>query len=418
MVQLQHQRTLGLPSTIAMDNSFLIVESFDETVYPEKNAESQEIDDYENSLEALKAHMDRVLKAVGVGKGSRGRSRQRLEEASAEPTPAPLDVTQTSPLPVEAVTSPTPLNGIQTSPLSVEMLANDASNMTPDFTPVMVSGMPEDPSVVPVLGIPEDSSVLPVPGMSKAPDVLPVPGMNTVLDMTPVLGMDAAAVPTVATTVSGEIVPDLSQFEPEIVPGQVENAQQREKGRVKGRRTGRINYNEGGETQDFFPLPRSQPLPEAYIYEPPTAYGVPLPTTTKLLNTITFGSLVSEQHAAEQRPVERSSHQTVKKSRGRPRTIPCPPMEALQQELALGNVEFSITGGTLTMLASNQSHPLEKQKRKRKSCVHGRDKGKCRECGGISFCIHQRYKYTCIDCGGPGTSLYIYSLSMIQSIVK
>ena len=44
-----------------MDNSFLIVESFDETVYPEKNAESQEIDDYENSLEALKAHMDRVL---------------------------------------------------------------------------------------------------------------------------------------------------------------------------------------------------------------------------------------------------------------------------------------------------------------------------------------------------------------------
>jgi len=33
-------------------------------------------------------------------------------------------------------------------------------------------------------------------------------------------------------------------------------------------------------------------------------------------------------------------------------------------------------------------------------CVHGRHKSHCRDCGGISFCVHNRQKSHCRDCGG------------------
>ena len=337
--------------TSAVDNSPLIVESFDETVFPDKDEDQEEIEDYENSLEAIKANMDRILAQVGVGKKSENENSPSPEEPTA---PASSEYKDISPLPVEVV-------------VPNENVSNIMSNVMSDFTPEMVPGMPQ------------------------------------------VLNTEIAGAPAAATSITGELIADMSQFEPEVVPGQIENAEQREKSKAKGRRTGRIDYNQGGETQDFFPLPRTTPVPDIYV--PPTTYGIPLPTTVKLLSTITFGSLVSVQHAAEQKPVDLNG-QPVKKNRGRPRTLPCPPMEALQQELAQGNVEFSVSGGSITMLASN--NPNEKPKRKRKSCIHGRDKGKCRECGGISFCIHQRYKYTCIDCGGPGAYIYINRLVNVQ----
>ena len=37
---------------------------------------------------------------------------------------------------------------------------------------------------------------------------------------------------------------------------------------------------------------------------------------------------------------------------------------------------------------------------KRTSCIHGRVKTCCKECGGGSVCIHGKYKKYCKDCGG------------------
>lgn len=35
-------------------------------------------------------------------------------------------------------------------------------------------------------------------------------------------------------------------------------------------------------------------------------------------------------------------------------------------------------------------------------CEHGRQKSRCRDCGGSSFCVHRQYKYYCKECGGNG----------------
>lgn len=37
-----------------------------------------------------------------------------------------------------------------------------------------------------------------------------------------------------------------------------------------------------------------------------------------------------------------------------------------------------------------------------KLCEHGRQKSRCKDCGGASVCIHGRQKYYCRDCGGSG----------------
>ena len=33
-------------------------------------------------------------------------------------------------------------------------------------------------------------------------------------------------------------------------------------------------------------------------------------------------------------------------------------------------------------------------------CPHGRQRGKCKECGGSGVCEHGRQRNTCKDCGG------------------
>ena len=35
-------------------------------------------------------------------------------------------------------------------------------------------------------------------------------------------------------------------------------------------------------------------------------------------------------------------------------------------------------------------------------CTHGKDKRQCKECGGSAICPHGRQKRLCIDCGGSG----------------
>ncbi len=43
---------------------------------------------------------------------------------------------------------------------------------------------------------------------------------------------------------------------------------------------------------------------------------------------------------------------------------------------------------------------IVKMPRIRKKCEHGRQKSKCKDCGGASICEHGRQKYQCKDCGG------------------
>ena len=39
----------------------------------------------------------------------------------------------------------------------------------------------------------------------------------------------------------------------------------------------------------------------------------------------------------------------------------------------------------------------------RKKCEHGRQRSKCKDCGGSGICEHGRVRSQCKDCGGGGT---------------
>ncbi len=47
--------------------------------------------------------------------------------------------------------------------------------------------------------------------------------------------------------------------------------------------------------------------------------------------------------------------------------------------------------------------PIEKKKTAYKKCEHGKQKSRCRDCGGSSFCEHGKLKSKCRDCGGSET---------------
>ena len=51
------------------------------------------------------------------------------------------------------------------------------------------------------------------------------------------------------------------------------------------------------------------------------------------------------------------------------------------------------------------SSPSNGSSRKRAKCTHGREKNKCKECGGSGICAHGREKYRCKECGGSGLSV-------------
>jgi len=42
----------------------------------------------------------------------------------------------------------------------------------------------------------------------------------------------------------------------------------------------------------------------------------------------------------------------------------------------------------------------EKQRRVIAKCLHGRERSKCKECGGSQICEHGRVRSTCKECGG------------------
>jgi hypothetical protein len=40
--------------------------------------------------------------------------------------------------------------------------------------------------------------------------------------------------------------------------------------------------------------------------------------------------------------------------------------------------------------------------KKRAKCQHGRERSRCKECGGASICQHGRHRSGCKECGGAG----------------
>ena len=48
----------------------------------------------------------------------------------------------------------------------------------------------------------------------------------------------------------------------------------------------------------------------------------------------------------------------------------------------------------------NQCREYKKKIAQKNKCIHGRQKTRCRECGGSAFCIHEKYKSRCRECGG------------------
>ena len=59
-----------------------------------------------------------------------------------------------------------------------------------------------------------------------------------------------------------------------------------------------------------------------------------------------------------------------------------------------------IVPGTLVKPSPPVSAAKEPGAPKSVTCVHGRQKSRCKECGGISDCEHGRRKSRCKDCGG------------------
>ena len=56
--------------------------------------------------------------------------------------------------------------------------------------------------------------------------------------------------------------------------------------------------------------------------------------------------------------------------------------------------------GRETIVRSKDQVEPQEPSRKRQKCTHGREKNRCKECGGSSLCPHGRQKCYCKDCGG------------------
>jgi len=75
------------------------------------------------------------------------------------------------------------------------------------------------------------------------------------------------------------------------------------------------------------------------------------------------------------------------------RTVKCPRCKCYRTE-----DDFLKEGRLLKSCINCRNH--EKNYRMKNKCPHGRQKSRCRDCGGIGICEHNRRKNRCINCGG------------------
>ena len=136
----------------------------------------------------------------------------------------------------------------------------------------------------------------------------------------------------------------------------------------------------------------------------------------------TFGGKVGQQQSKDAHPPARCRHQmrTCKKCRPAPRRIeplcdfplartpPDSPKKRprADQELEHGNYSFSDDDDP----SIGRCAPISKTRVPRGACArapqranvceHGKQKARCRACGGSAFCEHDRFKWSCRECGG------------------
>ena len=54
------------------------------------------------------------------------------------------------------------------------------------------------------------------------------------------------------------------------------------------------------------------------------------------------------------------------------------------------------------MACESSTDWLRKRGMGKSKCEHGRQRNRCKDCGGSSICEHGRQRYRCKDCGGVG----------------
>ena len=50
--------------------------------------------------------------------------------------------------------------------------------------------------------------------------------------------------------------------------------------------------------------------------------------------------------------------------------------------------------------------PIQKSKYVPNKCEHGKNKYRCKTCGGTGLCVHGKQKYQCVNCGGKGICIH------------
>ena len=191
---------------VIVDESPLIVESFDETVLPDEEELQEDVND-ENSLIVLKTNMDRVLERVGI---------QPAELGKASPAPATLQYSLCQPeptednataaiqasnfeLPADSIFEPLPAGEMATAdPIPMSLSVQLPFGVTNSYPPLCV---------METLGIIE-STPLPI----GATDPIQV---NSIPEVVPERAPDMLQVPGIGMLPAHMMQVDISEFEPD-----------------------------------------------------------------------------------------------------------------------------------------------------------------------------------------------------------
>ena len=74
----------------------------------------------------------------------------------------------------------------------------------------------------------------------------------------------------------------------------------------------------------------------------------------------------------------------------------------------LTEIDTTITSHSINIQENLCIHSLIKIecKKCKIKCIHGRQKSRCRDCGGSEICIHDKFKSTCRECGGGSICIH------------
>ena len=117
------------------------------------------------------------------------------------------------------------------------------------------------------------------------------------------------------------------------------------------------------------------------------------------------GSATSSEFDIERKSIEFTCNDRNLKRRSDPKfnDVDSEPMIKKRRK-TLPHPPATSTKKTVKSTGRNCEHGREKSKCKdcggASICQHGREKSRCKECGGVAICQHGRQKPQCKDCGG------------------